>query len=282
MLTYDPITQQLPPGEIPGIPTPKYPEPPPTGDPRRLPPVYDPRRWGSVRVPPPNPVAPRRPVNTPLQPPREYFPTYPGTQGPTNVGGWDYGDWARNLSLLGTQTAPLSAADMSYIRSALTHAGWGGGSDQQAAWAWLNTATPDTRPDLRQRVQNALPVTQGQEGWPTLARRQQMANPENLAASLMGMGMTREQASQYLSNSPFVRQLAGSIGTPPLAGGGLNIGSGIRLPVRQTLDWMQNNSQYLPLIRGLMQFSGYNPAEEFSRFQNMLPRGEVAAPTRIL
>ncbi len=139
---------------------------------------------------------------------------------------------------------------------------------------------------------SALTPTGAPLGAPTLARqdweakRQQTladlaANPRNMVQSLLMSGLSPQAAAQKIGQLPLMRQLeapAGAGGANPL----FRFIGGRQLPVRQTLDWTETQSQNIPTIGGLASFSGQDPNAFFGEFQSYLPKGGRNPLTRFI
>lgn len=137
-------------------------------------------------------------------------------------------------------------------------------------------------PLMAQTTVEQMPYAQG-GAQPSMTMEAIQRDPAKVAQSLIAGGYTPEQAAQILTGTPMVQGLLGQAPTSSAqAGSPFPFISGHQLPVRQTLQQMATASQKIPLLQGLMQFSGRDPLEEFSKFMHYLPKGSTAAPTRFI
>lgn len=139
--------------------------------------------------------------------------------------------------------------------------------------------------DLLRMAGMQMPREAVLRGEPTLDLREFMGNPQNLAASLLQLGLNRSQVAQALQGSGLVQGLRSGAGMPtsPAQGGPYNefqFLQGHQLPVQETLSNIANQRQIIPLIQGLMRFAGQSPQSEFASFLNRLPQGAAPAQTR--
>lgn len=114
-------------------------------------------------------------------------------------------------------------------------------------------------------------------GTPTLDWRSMASQPQNIPATLLSLGMPRPQAEAYLRQTPFVQSLinmAGTQGQP-----GVFPVQGYQLPVRETLQSLRTQAPAMNLMSGLWSFGGYDPNQEWAKFQEALPKGSLAPLT---
>ncbi len=103
-----------------------------------------------------------------------------------------------------------------------------------------------------------------------------------LTGGLPTQGMTPEQASQFIQNTPLYQGLVRTAGgqTTQVPGGSLPFVQGRQLDPRQYLQDVRSNNPRLGLIGSLAKFAGWDPAEYFGETQQFLPQGQRAPLTR--
>ncbi len=115
---------------------------------------------------------------------------------------------------------------------------------------------------------------------PTLAMQKMQGDPRMLAQSLIAGGYSPQNAAAYLTNTPFVQNIANLAGgqsqMTALNGSPFAFAGGQKLDPRQTLRYMQENDPRLQTIQGLQSFSGRDPVNEMSKFLSFLPKGNTS------
>jgi hypothetical protein len=143
-------------------------------------------------------------------------------------------------------------------------------------------------PDNSRGVPN-LPSTQDlmKGAVPTLKMQELMGNPRNLAQSLIGIGLSGQEAGNVLRMAPLTQQLAGGYQGVAFNGGasGRNpdfpfvSGNQMANP-QQVLRWKQSGDNRLPLTESLASFSGQSPDSFWGSFGASTPKGQRLNPTR--
>jgi hypothetical protein len=122
---------------------------------------------------------------------------------------------------------------------------------------------------------------------PTVKMQELMGNPRNLAQSLIGIGLSGQEAGNVLRMAPLTQQLAGGYQGVAFNGGasGRNpdfpfvSGNQMANP-QQVLRWKQSGDNRLPLTESLASFSGQSPDSFWGSFGASTPKGQRLNPTR--